>query len=98
METGPRDDILRKILEDLADKDYAREKALAHCCVVIRTSANAIRTAHRGEFEEARRMLDTARATHMDSGTALASHPDIYHTGFVHDRKRSTPRLKPCGI
>ncbi|HEU4751752.1 MAG TPA: haloacid dehalogenase, partial [Armatimonadota bacterium] len=80
-------------LEEISDKaravldarNAAREEALALSREIIRTSANTIRTAHRGELEQARTMLDGARGAVERMRERLRAIPDLYGAGYVHD-------------
>jgi translin len=66
-------------------KNAAREQALALSREIIRTSANTIRAVHRGEFEEARRLLAHARGAAGRLRLSAGQHIDIYNAGYVHD-------------
>jgi translin len=66
-------------------RNAAREETLALSREIIRTSANTIRTAHRGELDQARRMLEPARAAVNRMKERLREQPDIYGSGYVHD-------------
>ncbi len=80
--------IMERIREGLADKHRAREESLSLCRDALRHSANAVRAVHRGDFDEADRLIHEAR-TLLDAATrALEKHPDIYYAGFVHDAKK----------
>lgn len=87
-DTSPLEEIVPRILEHLAEKNAAREKALAASRTLIRLSANAIRAVHRGEFERAGLMLDEAKGVRDDAVAALAGHGDVYHAGFLHDAQK----------
>lgn len=87
-DTTPLDSIIPRILENFAEKNAAREKALTASRTLIRMSANAIRSVHRGEFARAESMLDEARQVRDDAVAALAGHGDIYHAGFLHDAQK----------
>ncbi len=70
------------------EKMAAREAALPAARQAIRASANAIRAIHRGETEEATRLLDEARAA-LDRGEqAVTEHPDVRWAGFLHDAQK----------
>ncbi len=69
----------------LDDKYRARELGIKNSRLVIRCSANAIRSMHRGDFESAQRLLHEAEAMLAESRRALEPHPDILHAGFVSD-------------
>lgn len=87
-DTSPLDAIIPRILDNFAEKNAAREKALTASRALIRMSANAIRAVHRGEFAQAESMLDEARQVRDDAVAALAGHGDIYHAGFLHDAQK----------
>lgn len=52
---------------------------------MIRASANAIRALHRGEDDEAARLMDEAGTLLGGAVEALSDHPDVLYAGFVHD-------------
>lgn len=87
-DTTPLDSIIPRILEHFAEKNAARERALAASRTVIRMSANSIRAVHRAEFDRAAAMLDEAKAVRDDAVAALGPHGDIYHAGFLHDAQK----------
>jgi len=63
----------------------ARESGLTNSRRVIRLSANAIRSLHRGEQEAAERLMDEAAGLLAETVEILGDHPPILHAGFVHD-------------
>jgi translin len=67
----------------------AREAALAASRRSIRASANAIRAIHRGDVDEAHRLMDVSRAA-LEDGRAASrtSQPDIYFAGFLQDAQK----------
>ncbi len=83
---------LRGISDDLQrrfdDKMAAREAALGHARRAIRASANAIRAIHRGENDEAGRLMDQARRELDDGEAATSVHPDVAFAGFLHDAQK----------
>ncbi len=70
---------------DLDDKFAAREIALKNSRQIIRRSANAIRSLHRGEVAEADALMSQAAELLSESEAALIDHPDIRYAGFVND-------------
>jgi translin len=72
----------------LATKHSARERALPKSRAAIRLCANAIRAAHRDEFESARRLLAEAGGLLRDMGSDLRDHLDIFYAGFVADAQK----------
>lgn len=81
-------DIGDKIRASLSVKYEAREKALAPCREVIRRSANAIRAVHREEYQEARKLLNSAKLLLDEIAQVLAGHADLFYAGFVHDAQK----------
>lgn len=88
MNTDNLNDIADSVRQYLGAKNGARERALSLSREVIRLSANAIRSVHRGEFEPARQLLAKARANLDETADALAKHSDILHAGYVHDAQK----------
>jgi len=83
---------LKKIAEDiraeLDAKNAAREQALTLSREIIRLSANSIRAVHRDEFDDARELMDQARAKVIESKKLLQNQLDIYYTGYVLDAQK----------
>ena len=72
----------------LSAKHSARERALPKSRSAIRLCANAIRAAHRDEFESATRMLAEAGTLLRDMAADLREHMDIFFAGFVADAQK----------
>ncbi len=72
----------------LAAKHAARERALPKSRHAIRLCANAIRAAHRDEFDNARKLLNDAGALLRDMSADLREHLDIFYAGFVADAQK----------
>lgn len=69
---------------ELDPKFEARETAISNGRKVIRCSAKAIRSGHRGELRAAGRLLEDARILLTASTVAMADHPDI-NIGILND-------------
>ena len=69
---------------ELDPKFAAREKAINNGRSVIRSSANAIRSIHRGELEAARALMGEAHTLLAESTAALQDHPDV-NVGILAD-------------
>lgn len=80
--------VCQKIREQFDAKDAARERGLALSRDVVRNSANAIRAIHRGQFDEARRLLEALHAMVAEMNAVLAPYPDVQYAGFVHDASK----------
>ena len=66
----------------------ARERALPAARRSIRASANAIRAAHRGEFDRARELIGESHAAIDDGLDAVAGHPDVRFAGYLQDAQK----------
>lgn len=79
-------DSIRESATDRLEETYrAREVGLRNCRRIIRASANAIRSLHRGEGEASAELVAEAAALLDETLDVLSDHPDILHAGFVHD-------------
>jgi len=83
---------LMKIADDiraeLDAKNAARDNALVTSREAIRFCANSIRAIHRGEFEEADKLLDEARIRVRETAEGLKDYLDIYYAGYVQDAQK----------
>ena len=70
---------------NFANTHAAREKLLHECRKVIRNSANSIRATHRGEFRQARKILDDTTVLLKQLEDLREIDPRIYFTGTVED-------------
>jgi translin len=66
-------------------KNGAREAALSLSRLIIRTAANSIRAAHRGEYPTAAELLAGAGDAVVEMRARLEGFADIYGAGYVHD-------------
>ena len=62
-----------------------RERALTLSRQIVRNSANSIRAAHRGEFDQARELLGEVAALAAEIDPLLADHPKVRYAGYVED-------------
>ena len=94
--TGQGIDRARETLNTIGDearaafsqKQAAREIALRLSRTTIQHSANSIRATHRGEFQEARRLLKKIEGFLREVDEALKGYHDIYFAGFVEDAQK----------
>lgn len=63
----------------------ARERALTSSRALVRQCANTIRACHRGEFDEASRLLREATAIMRELRGGLDTHPGLLHAGYTQD-------------
>lgn len=69
-------------------KTSARERALPAARRSIRASANAIRAAHRGELDLARRLIGESRAALEEGLAGVDQHPDVRYAGYLLDAEK----------
>ncbi|MFW6125599.1 MAG: haloacid dehalogenase [Chloroflexota bacterium] len=81
--TARLEQIADKARAGLSVKDSAREKALELSRDTVRHSADAIRSVHRGDYDEARSRLAQAQGLLEQIQTALRDQPEFLYTGFV---------------
>jgi len=79
------DRITERLRAALEAKNAARERALARSRELIRHCANTIRAAHRGESENAAKLLSEAGEAARQMVSGLEAHPDLYYTGYTQD-------------
>lgn len=82
------DSISNTLRANLDAKNDSREQGLPLCRKVIRMSANSIRAIHRGDAQEAERLLEQGRRLLDQAASAMAGHPDIHYAGFFHDASK----------
>lgn len=86
--TGSVAAIGRAAQDYLATKHGSRERALPKSRSAIRLCANAIRAAHRDEFDTSARLLKEAGGLLRDMAVDLKDHLDIFYAGFVADAQK----------
>ncbi len=82
------EEISEAIRRRFDERMEARERALPASRRAIRACANAIRAIHRGEWDQAHRMMDEARAAIAECAEALRDHPEIRYAGFLQDAEK----------
>ena len=80
--------IAAEAIEVLTLRHQAREQALAVSREVIRFSANAIRAVHRGDFDDARQLIDRAGHRLQETRHIRDENPEIYYAGFLSDARK----------
>jgi translin len=82
------DAMAEEMRKALAEKDEAREKMLPLCRDAIRYSSTAIRAVHRQEFDEAIKLVKSARDVLIEAEKAVAKHSELANTGAVRDAQK----------
>ena len=80
--------IASRSIERLTDRNRARERALTISREVVRFSANAIRAVHRGELDEAGRLIEQAALRLEETEPMRQENPEIYFAGFRGDARK----------
>ena len=86
--TDNLDSIADRIRQVFSAKDTAREKVLPLSREVIRHCSSAIRAVHRQEFEQAKRLLQSARNLLDEVEQAVVEYKELGYTGFVRDAQK----------
>ncbi len=86
--TSKLDSIGEKVRSYFTTEDSAREKGLRLSRESIRFSANAIRTVHRGQYDQARELINSSRANVEEMSRTLAQHGELLYGGFVHNAQK----------
>jgi translin len=86
--TSKLDSIGEKVRSYFTTEDSARETGLRLSRESIRFSANAIRAVHRGEYDQARELINSSRANVEEMSRTLAEHGELLHGGFVHNAQK----------
>ena len=84
------------IRAELDAKFAAREVGYVKSREVIRSSANAIRSLHREQWDTADQLVVKAGATLQEVQGVLGDHPDILYAGFVHDAAKEYAEAAVC--
>ncbi len=85
---GSLGQIASQALESFTAKHESRELGLRISREVIRFSANAIRTVHRRQYDEAKELLNQAETRLGEASRILERFPEIYYAGFLSDARK----------
>jgi translin len=79
------DAIIEKIRATFTERNATRDLTLNRSRELIRYCSLTIRAVHREEFDEAEKLLTTARHTAAAMKADIAAHPELYYTGYTQD-------------
>lgn len=74
-----------RVRDELEARSAARDQAIRRSRVLIRHCANSIRAMHRGEFDQARDLLDTACEAARELVQDVSDYPGVYRAGYTQD-------------
>ncbi len=77
--------IVEEIRSEFETKSAVRDMALQRSRTLIRYCANAIRAAHRGDWEEGEELLTTTREAAHELVADLEPYPDLFYAGYTQD-------------
>jgi translin len=77
--------IVDHIRDELESRSSTRDQAIRRSRSLIRYCANSIRAMHRGEFEQAQELLETARQAATQMVEDVADYPGVYRAGYTQD-------------
>ena len=77
--------IVEGIIGRFEELHRVRDRALADGRQITRLAANAVRALHRGDHDEADRLLTEAERTAHDLSQATSPYPSVYWAGYVQD-------------
>ena len=77
-------------IADSASQEFAtthadREQGLRLSREIVRNSANSIRATHRGEFDQARKLLDEVTKLASEAIVLREQQPRVYYGGYIED-------------
>jgi len=78
----------KKIRDSFSAKHEAREKALKLSRDAVFKCSTSIRATHRGEYDGAKNLADSARDLLTELGQAISEHDYLRYTGFVNDAQK----------
>lgn len=82
------DPLSEKITKRLEGLSQARDVVLKTQREVIRCASLSIRAVHRGEFENARSILQEADNLFAGVREKLETYPELYYSGYIHDAQK----------
>ncbi len=77
--------IIEQIRSELEQMNDVRDATLERSRTLIRYCANAIKAVHRGQWEQARAGLETARTAAREMMQEAQAYPELYYSGFTQD-------------
>src|SRR5215203_5482248 len=82
---SPAGRIAEGIVRRFESLSATRDRALGEGRQITRLAANSVRATHRGQLDEAERLLSEARERMTTLAAELQPYPSIYWAGYVQD-------------
>lgn len=86
--TDNLDSIANRIRQTLSSRDAAREKVIPLCRETIRHCGNVIRAIHRQEFDQAKKLLKSARSRLSEVEPGSSGYSELIYAGLVRDAQK----------
>ncbi len=86
--TDNLESIAEQIRLSFSAEDAAREKVLPLCREAIRHCSQAIRAVHRQEFDQAKKLLQSARNLLDEAKQTITAFSELSNTGFFRDAQK----------
>jgi len=77
--------VIDHIRAELEARSAVRDEAIRRSRTLIRHCANSIRAMHRGEFDQAQELLETARKAAIEMVEDVQDHPGVFGAGYTQD-------------
>jgi translin len=90
------DSTIDRIRENLETRSAARDEAIRRSRSLIRYCANSIRAMHRGEFDQAKELLETARQAAIEMVDGVTDYPGVYRAGYTQDALKEL--VEACAV
>jgi translin len=88
--------VVDQIRAELEARSAVRDDAIRRSRTLIRYCANSIRAMHRGEFDQAQELLDTARRAAVEMVDDVQDHPGVYRAGYTQDALKEL--VEACAV
>ena len=86
--TDNLDSIAERIRQAFSSRDAARERVIPLCREAIRHSGNAIRAIHRQEFDQAEKLLKSARSRLSEVEPGISGAGELSYASLVRDAQK----------
>jgi len=88
--------IIDAVRAELERRSTVRDRAIRRSRELIRYCANSIRAMHRGEFDRAQALLETARQAAARMVADVQGYPGVYRAGYTQDALKEL--VEACAV
>lgn len=90
------DEAVSALKAEMDGMHSAREAALAANRVIIQVCSKCIKHVHRKEFDQARVLLDQAKAESVKARGLVNDHPEVLYAGYLQDAEKEMVEAAGC--